>query len=144
METIKKNLNYIGAAMVILALMAMRIWPYRKAAALIVAGLGLAAIFAYIFLNISVLKHSLSRKSFFYSTNLFIIILLVLAIIVLLNYFLSRHNYRLDFTEAKIHSLSDQSIQVLKNLKKDVQARGPVEELWLFFQEGQIRIRRPR
>ncbi len=129
METLKKNLNYIGAVMVILALMAMRIWPHRKAVALIVAGLGLAAIVAYISLNISVLKHGLSRKSFFYSTNLFIIILLVLAIVVLLNYFLSRHNYRLDFTESKIHSLSDQSIQVLKNLKKDVQVKG-------FFREG--------
>ncbi|MFZ2053262.1 MAG: Gldg family protein [Candidatus Aminicenantales bacterium] len=129
METVKKNLNYIGLTMVILALMAMRIWPHRKGAALVVAGLGVAAIVVYIVLNLPTLKHSLSRKSFFYSTNLLLIVVLVLAILVLLNTFLSRHNYRLDFTEAKLHSLSDQSIQVLKNLKKDVQIKG-------FFRDG--------
>lgn len=129
METIKKNLNYIGLVMVILALMAMRIWPHRKAAALVVAGLGVAAIVVYIALNLSALKHSLSRKSFFYSSNLLLIVVLVLAILVLLNSFLARHNYRLDFTEAKLHSLSDQSIQVLKNLKKDVQIKA-------FFRDG--------
>ncbi len=129
METLKKNLNYIGLTMVILALMALLIWPHRKAAALIVAWLGVAAIVVYIVLNLPTLKHSLSRKSFFYSTNLILVVVLVLAILVLLNSFLSRHNYRLDFTEAKIHSLSDQSIQVLKNLKKDVQFKA-------FFRDG--------
>jgi ABC-type uncharacterized transport system involved in gliding motility auxiliary subunit len=129
METLKKNLNYIGLTMVILALMALLIWPHRKTAALIVAWLGVAAIVVYIILNLPNLKHSLSRKSFFYSTNLILIVVLVLAILVLLNSFLSRHNYRLDFTESKLHSLSDQSIQVLKNLKKDVQFKA-------FFRDG--------
>jgi ABC-type uncharacterized transport system involved in gliding motility auxiliary subunit len=129
METLKKNLNYIGLTMVVLSLMAILIWPHRKAAALIVAGLGVAAVVVYIVLNLPTLKHSLSRKSFFYSTNLILIVVLVLAILVLLNTFLSRHNYRLDFTESKLHSLSDQSIQVLKNLKEDVQIKG-------FFRDG--------
>jgi len=129
METLKKNLNYIGLTMVVLALMAILIWPHRKATALIVAGLGVAAVAVYIVLNLPTLKHSLSRKSFFYSTNLVLIVVLILAILVLLNSFLSRHNYRLDFTESKLHSLSDQSIQVLKNLKEDVQIKG-------FFRDG--------
>lgn len=129
METIKKNLNYIGLSVAILALIAMRIWPHRRAAALAVLGLGVAAIAVYIILNISTLKYTLSRKSFFYSSNLVFIVVLVLGILVLVNTFLSRHNYRLDFTEAKLHSLSDQSIQVLKNLKKDVQIKG-------FFRDG--------
>jgi ABC-type uncharacterized transport system involved in gliding motility auxiliary subunit len=129
METLKKNLNYVGLTMMILGLMAVLIWPHRKAPALIVVWLGVAAIVVYIILNLPTLKHSLSRKSFFYSTNLLLVVVLVLAILVLLNSFLSRHNYRLDFTEARIHSLSDQSIQVLKNLKKDVQFKA-------FFRDG--------
>jgi ABC-type uncharacterized transport system involved in gliding motility auxiliary subunit len=129
METIKKNLNTIGLALAVLALIGMQIWPYRKAIFLVMALLGVAAIAVYVALNLSSLKRSVSRKSFLYSSNLLLVIVLVLAILVLLNFFLSRHNFRLDFTEAKLHSLSDQSIQVLKNLKNDVQIKG-------FFREG--------
>ncbi len=129
METIKKNLNTIGLALVVLALIGMQIWPHRKTSFLAMAAIGVVAIAIYIALNVSSLKRSVSRKTFLYSSNLLLVIVLVLAILVLLNYFLSRHNYRLDFTEAKLHSLSDQSIQVLKNLKKDVQVKG-------FFREG--------
>jgi ABC-type uncharacterized transport system involved in gliding motility auxiliary subunit len=129
METLKKNLNLIGLGLVVLALIAMQIWPYRKTVFLALAVLGVAAIAVYIVLNLSSLKRSVSRKSFLYSGNLLLIIVLVLAILVLLNYFLSRLNHRFDFTEAKLNSLSDQSIQVLKNLKKDVQIKG-------FFREG--------
>jgi ABC-type uncharacterized transport system involved in gliding motility auxiliary subunit len=129
METLKKNLNTIGLGLIVLALIAMQIWPHRKTISLVMAFLGAAAIAVYVILNLSALKKSVSRKSFLYSGNLLLIIVLVLAIIVLLNYFLSRHNHRFDFTEAKLHSLSDQSVQVLKNLKKDVQVKG-------FFREG--------
>jgi len=129
MEKLKKNLNTIGLALVVLALIGWQIWPYRKTAFLFVAIAGAAAIAVYIILNLSALKRSVSRKSFIYSGNLLLMVVLVLAILVLANYFLSRHNLRFDFTQAKIHSLSDQSIQVLKNLKKDVQVKG-------FFREG--------
>src|SRR4030067_395494 len=129
METIKKNLNTIGVALVVLALIGMQIWPHRKTVFLVVAVVGPASIAVYLSPNLASLKRSVSRKSFLYSSNLLLVVVLVLAILVLLNYFLSRHNYRLDFTEAKLHSLSDQSIQVLKNLKKDVQIKG-------FFREG--------
>jgi ABC-type uncharacterized transport system involved in gliding motility auxiliary subunit len=129
METIKKNLSNIGLALVVLALIGRLIWPHRKDYFLVMGLIGLAAIAIYIALNLPALRRSVSRKSFLYSSNLLLIVVLVLAIVVLLNYFLSRHNYRLDFTEAKLHSLSDQSIQVLKNLKKEVQVKG-------FFREG--------
>jgi len=129
MEKLKKNLNTIGLGLILLALIAMQVWPHRKAVFLVLAVVGVAAIVVYIALNLSSLKRSVSRKSFLYSGNLLLIVVLVLAILVLLNYFLSRHNLRFDFTEAKLHSLSDQSIQVLKNLDKDVQIKG-------FFREG--------
>jgi ABC-type uncharacterized transport system involved in gliding motility auxiliary subunit len=129
MEAIKKNLSNMGLALLALALVGRVIWPYRKALFLVLGLAGLAAIAVYIVLHLPQLKKSVSRKSFFYSGNLLLIVVLVLAILVLVNTFLSRHNFRLDFTEAKLHSLSDQSIQVLKNLKKDVQIKG-------FFREG--------
>jgi gliding motility-associatede transport system auxiliary component len=129
METIKRNLNYLGLALLAAGLMALRIWPQTKAAGLAMAAAGVAAIGVYIVLNLSSFKRSFSRKSFLYSSNLLLIVVIVLGIVVLANYFLSRHHLRVDFTEAKLHSLSDQTIQVLKNLKTDVQVKG-------FFRES--------
>jgi len=129
MNAIKKSLNYFGLFLIVLAMLIQWIWPYRKTLALIAAGLGVAAIAAYMILNLSSLKHGFKRKSFLYSSNLVFVIILVLGILVLINYFLARHHYRIDFTEAKLHSLSDQSVQVLKNLKQEVQVKS-------FFTDG--------
>ncbi len=129
MEKIKKNLNYIGLVLLAAGLMALRIWPQAKTAGLALAVLGAVAVIIYIGLNLSALKKGFSRRSFLYSSNLLLVIVIVLGIVVLANFFLSRHHLRVDFTEAKLHSLSDQTIQVLKNLKKDVQVKG-------FFREG--------
>ena len=131
MEKIKQYLNYIALALIFLSLVSLRIWPYKKTIALLLGLLGIAALAAYIILNLSVLKQSFKRKSFIYSGNLIFIVVLVLAILVLINYFFSRHHHRFDFTEAKLHSLSDQSIKVLENLKDEVSAL-------CFFREGNI------
>lgn len=129
MGTIKKNLNYIGLTLIVASLMALRIWPYQKTPALAAALLGVVALVVYIALNLSSLKRSVSRKSFLYSSNLLLMVVLVLAILVLVNYFLSRHHHQFDFTESKLHSLSDQSVKVVRNLKQDVLAK-------CFFREG--------
>lgn len=129
MEKIKKNLNYAALALIFLALVSLRVWPYKTTIALILGLLGVASLVIYIILNISVLKQSFKRKSFLYSSNLILIIILVLAILVLVNYFFANKHYRHDFTQAKLHSLSDQSVKVLKNLKNDVKIR-------CFFREG--------
>ncbi len=131
MEKIKQYLNYIALALIFLSLVSLRIWPYKKTIALVLGLLGVAALAAYVILNLSVLKQSFKRKSFIYSGNLIFIVVLVLAILVLINYFFSRHHHRFDFTEAKLHSLSDQSIKVLENLKGEVSAL-------CFFREGNI------
>ncbi len=131
MERIKQYLNYIALALIFLSLVSLRIWPYKKTIALILGLLGVAALAVYIILNLSVLKQSFKRKTFIYSGNLIFIVVLVLAILVLINYFFSRHHHRFDFTEAKLHSLSDQSIKVLKNLKYNVNTK-------CFFREGNI------
>lgn len=131
MEKIKQYLNYIALVLIFLSLVSLKIWPYKKTIALILGLLGVAALAAYIILNLSVLKQSFKRKSFIYSGNLIFIVILVLAILVLINYFFSRHHHRFDFTEAKLHSLSDQSIKVLENLKDEISTK-------CFFREGNI------
>jgi ABC-type uncharacterized transport system involved in gliding motility auxiliary subunit len=129
MEKIKKNLNYIALAMILLAFVSFRIWPYKKTAPAILFSLGIIALITYIVMNLAILKQSFKRKSFIYSSNLFLVIVLVIGILAIINYFLAKHHYRMDFTESKLHSLSDQSVTVLKALDRDVNIK-------LFFREG--------
>jgi ABC-type uncharacterized transport system involved in gliding motility auxiliary subunit len=129
MDKIKKNLNTIGLGLIVLAVVALRILPSAKILAIALAVLGIAAIGLYIVLNLGQLKTGLARRSFLYSSNALLVIVLVLGIIVLLNMFFSRHHHRFDFTEAKLHSLSDQSIKVAQGLKSDLTVKG-------FFREG--------
>lgn len=129
MEKFKRSLNYIGLALILAGLVTLRIRPQARTAALIVALLGLAAIAAYIVLNLSSLKKGFKRRSFIYSSNMLLVVVLVLAILVLVNTFLARHHYRVDFTASKLHSLSDQSVKVVKALKNDIIIKA-------FFREG--------
>ena len=129
METFKKNLNYIAMALILAALAAWIIWPQKKAAILALGLLGILSLIVYAVLNLSSLEQGFRRRSFIYSGNMLLVVVLVLAIIVLANYFLSKHDYRADMTAARIHSLSDQSVTVLKNLKTDISIK-------CFFREG--------
>ncbi len=129
METIKKNLNYIALGLIFLAFISLRIWPYKKTIGFALGIFGIIALAVYLYLNLSVLKQSFKRKAFLYSSNLFLIIILVLGILVLVNYFLANNHYRVDFTASKLHSLSDQSVKVLKNLRQNVR-------ITAFFREG--------
>jgi ABC-type uncharacterized transport system involved in gliding motility auxiliary subunit len=129
MENIKKNLNYIGITLIFAAFVLNRIWPYKKMFPYILFTLGIVSLLVYITLNLSLLKQGLKRKSFLYSSNLFMIVILVIGILVLINYIFSRYHHRFDFTEAKVHSLSDQSVSVLKNLENEIRIKS-------FFLEG--------
>lgn len=129
MNRIKTRLNTVGLGLLFTALAVWRIWPYQKGVPLILAGLGLAAVAVYIALNLSSLKAGFTRRSFLYSGNLLLVVVLVLGILVCVNYFSSKHHARADFTASKLHSLSGQSVKVLKALKKDIAIKA-------FFREG--------
>jgi ABC-type uncharacterized transport system involved in gliding motility auxiliary subunit len=129
MDNIKKNLNYIGITLIFAAFVLIRIWPYKKTIPYILLGLGVLSLFTYIYLNLPLLKQGLKRRSFLYSSNLLIMVILVIGILVLVNYIFSKYHHRFDFTEAKVHSLSDQSVTVLKNLENEV-------KITSFFLEG--------
>ncbi|MGB9893669.1 MAG: DUF7088 domain-containing protein, partial [Candidatus Saccharicenans sp.] len=120
MTWIKKYLNYLSLSLLLLAIVILLIWPQYKTAALISGATGIASALVYIGLNLSTLKEGLKRRSFIYSSNMFLIIILVLAILVVINFFSARHHYRADLTASKIHSLSEQSVSVVKHLKSEV------------------------
>ncbi len=66
------------------------------------------------------LKTALKTRTFRYGANAAITLGLVLAILVVINVLNSKHYYRKDFTKDKIHGLSDQTVKILKDLKKEV------------------------
>ncbi|MCJ7610982.1 MAG: GldG family protein [Candidatus Aminicenantes bacterium] len=123
METLKKYMQYAGLALLVAAALAALIWPYKKALPVILALAGLALVAVYIMLNLPDLKKGFRRRSFVYSSNLLLVVVLALGIVVLLNIVFSRFHHRFDFTEAKLHSLSEQSVQVVRSLKDGVMVR---------------------
>lgn len=123
MSVFKKYSQYAGVVLLVAAALAALIWPYKKALPLILLGFGLAAIIGYVLLNLPDLKQGFRRRSFLYSSNLLFLIALVLGIVVLVNIVGSRYHHRFDLTEAKLHSLSDQSIKVMQGLKNPVTIR---------------------
>ncbi len=120
MELIKKILNYISVVLIIVGISLFKIIPDKVYIAWIVLIAGIIGYILYLYFNRDNLKDSLKRKSLLYSSNLLIIIILVLAIIVAFNILTIKLQKRYDFTEGKIYSLSPQTIKVLKNLKKDL------------------------
>lgn len=69
------------------------------------------------------------KRSIKYWYSLILVGLLVLCILVSLEILAHNHNVRLDLTPAKIYTLSDQTIKILKLLDKDIQ-------LSVFYQQG--------
>lgn len=131
MNWLKNKLNYLSLFLLAVAVVMVSIWPQHRTAALVIGAVGMASIIIYLVLNLRELKQGLKRRSFIYSSNLILIIVLVLAILAVLNFFLARHHYRVDLTVARIHSLSDQSISVARNLKQEVHIKA-------FFRDSNV------
>lgn len=73
-------------------------------------------------------KYSEARK-FKYGINAFILTVSVIGIVFILNAIMSKYSRQFDLTENRMFSLSQQTVKLLKNLKKEVTIN-------LFFKEG--------
>ena len=61
------------------------------------------------------------KRKLYFGLNVLLTILITVAILVVVNYFSYRFHKRFDLTAEKVHSLSPQSVKVVKNLKSKVQ-----------------------
>lgn len=86
---------------------------------LLVAGVGLVLISLLAYVRSS---GTLGARSARYGVNTAVAVVLLLAIAGLVEAFSYRHNARLDLTENKRHSLSPQTVKLLRDLKTDVNA----------------------
>lgn len=122
MEFLRHNAHLMGIGLLMVAALAWFVWPYKPWAVLLPAALG------FVFAGLWVLANFLGRtgvrrRAFLYSSNLVFIIILAFAILILANVVLSRYHARFDFTQDKLHSLSPETIQILKALDKDLTLR---------------------
>jgi ABC-type uncharacterized transport system involved in gliding motility auxiliary subunit len=65
-------------------------------------------------------RKALLGRSAAYGANSAITILLVIAIIGVLNFVSSKYPYKVDLTKGKVHTLSDQTVKLVKGLQKPV------------------------
>jgi ABC-type uncharacterized transport system involved in gliding motility auxiliary subunit len=68
----------------------------------------------------NIIKAFFTKKGVRKGTNDLLAVVLVFAILAVVNYIFSNHQFKKDFTRAKLNSLSEQSINVTKKLKEDV------------------------
>ncbi|MGQ9618623.1 MAG: GldG family protein, partial [Candidatus Aminicenantia bacterium] len=106
-----------------------KIYPYKKFLWISALFLSIISLILYIFFNREKLKEQIKLKTLIYSGNIILIVFLVFAILVALNYLTTKLHLRADLTEGKIHSLSEQTMKVLKNLKKEIEIRAFFREL---------------
>jgi ABC-type uncharacterized transport system involved in gliding motility auxiliary subunit len=83
-------------------------------------GLGLAALGVY--LKFNEIKESLGHRTARYWFNAVVMVGLAAGIAVLISALANRHSYRWDLTENRRHSLSSQTIKILRSLPTDVTA----------------------
>jgi ABC-type uncharacterized transport system involved in gliding motility auxiliary subunit len=96
-------------------------WETARAASALA---GAAGLLVALYANFARVRALFARRSARYGLNALAMILLLLGIIALVEAVSYRHNYRLDLTENRRHSLSPQTIKILQSLQTDVTATG--------------------
>lgn len=122
----KKIMAYGNYIFLLLVLIGLAMWlsfglvAVKGRAGLGFLLLGIIGLIAYFAVNIAQFKNRNSRLNFVFASNLAVVVLLIVAIVVAINYLGTKIHQRFDFTEGKSRSISAQSIQVLKNLRTEL------------------------
>ncbi len=124
MKKILNNLNYISLFLLIIGIGIVYSYGTSMIGGVILLILGIIGLTTYFLLNIKKLKDKNSRMNFIFASNLFVVVFLIFLIIVAINYLGIKVHKRFDLTKNKTYSISDQSIKVVKNLKKDIIIKG--------------------
>jgi ABC-type uncharacterized transport system involved in gliding motility auxiliary subunit len=132
--------GWIGTALVLasLALTAQTFRPEWSLYGRYVAWAGLACILAYLASQWREAVEFYKRRQARYGTLSIVGILVFIGILVAVNYLAARQNKRWDLTANQVHSLSEQTVKVLRSLDAPVKFtafvapspdRGPTEDL---------------
>ena len=124
--TVKRTLRFSNYLCLLLILTGLTLWigfgldSMKGKAGLALLLLGVAGLITYFVSNLSQFRTKNSRLNFIFASNLAVVVLLIVAIVAAVNYLGVKIHQRFDFTAGRTHSMSGQSILVVKSLKKDL------------------------
>jgi ABC-type uncharacterized transport system involved in gliding motility auxiliary subunit len=124
---VKQIGDWAGTLGALLLLAAAVLWlgkPEWEMARAVSALAGAVGLLGALYVNFGRLRAVFARRSARYGANALLMILLLLGILALVEAVSYRHNYRLDLTENRRHSLSPQTLKILQSLQADVTATG--------------------
>src|SRR5882724_1244668 len=102
--------------------------PEQRRAGFVLMAVGGVLIITAVALNLEDLANILRGRAVRYGANATFYSLVVLLIVGAVNFLASQHHKRFDLTQEGAHTLSPQTVKILKSLQKDV-------ELVAFFTE---------
>jgi ABC-type uncharacterized transport system involved in gliding motility auxiliary subunit len=89
---------------------------------IVLVALGVVCFLVFLYFKFGLVRQAVTSRTARYGSNALVMTLAFIAIIGVLNFLGQRYHYRLDVTANKAFTLSDQTIQVLQNLKEPIQA----------------------
>jgi ABC-type uncharacterized transport system involved in gliding motility auxiliary subunit len=115
-----KTVGYLGAALVAAGLIRWNIEGVFRLFTKILLGAGGAMLLAALVLNFRAVLAFFARRSTRMGTNVLVLTSSVVALLVIANIVGYRYHKRFDLTEEKLHSLSDQTRQIVSGLDREI------------------------
>jgi ABC-type uncharacterized transport system involved in gliding motility auxiliary subunit len=115
-----KTVGYLGAALVAAGLIRWNIEGLLRLPSQIMLGLGGVMLLAALALNFGAVRGFFARRSARLGTNVLVLTASVLALLVVANIVGHRYHKRFDLTEEKLHSLSEQTRQIVAGLDREI------------------------
>lgn len=112
-------LGFVTGGVAFALLFVWWVYPEVPTASYAMATLLLALLGVMAWMNQRELKAALQTRSLRYGTNAAVTVGLVIAILTVLNFLNYNHYVKKDLTKGKRHTLSDQTIKILKDLKQE-------------------------
>jgi ABC-type uncharacterized transport system involved in gliding motility auxiliary subunit len=119
-RTYNQPLLVMGLVLVLAGILAVLIFNTTNWWNLTLVGLGVVDLGLFLAANLTEVKEVGKKRSTLVRANLTLVALAMVGIVCGLNYVVSRHPIRFDLTSNKLYTLADQTKEVLKALKQDV------------------------
>ncbi len=121
LQLISPLVGWVGVAMLLAALLWWAIVKLLIVWAIVLLVVGGAGVVFWVVANFAEVRKTAGRRQFQVGLNSTAFAIFALGILVLINFVVYRHHTVKDMTAARIHSLSQQSIETVKDLDKDVE-----------------------
>lgn len=95
--------------------------------------IGALALVGFVLMNAGRIGATLGRRSMRYGANAALVTLIFLGILALANFIANRHHHRVDLTANKRYSLSDQTLNIVQGLERNV-------KFTAFYKDGEGEI----